>query len=588
MIRLNNRKCFIKNIPYEDLPSICILQILKCHGREVDESKFLSSDKYRRKCHQCVMEGEDLIVNPDKKKDGGRMIRYLNPKGVFTDMELVKHLVGMLQDPESLLMAFSNYTVGFPTEQSPNSLPLDVLLWIAQFRGLPVESRYVEEDVHRIITLHGLSEEVLRTRMFIRISNMNSQEIIRHYGQELLRTGDDHPTLKDLRSFPQFPRFGVEAVAMAAHRFYLDISLSREPLREYENILSGKPFQDPLLRETILKDRHALDLRQRFRNHIPEHLYKEDALRRMAEEEGYASDGRLSPYQYLESIRDHETFYAFGKGPAESYPRRNDYLLITGERIDGMDRSELLTYGNIHQPSARLVVLSYQEVLDTFRFYKEFRNPVSGGYEIFSDRSIRKLKILAQKPCADARIHEVRLQLYKYIVYIETFIRKRNLDMLQFKDDLHVNPYHKAVMQRLLETLLSVGRAARSHDPDTDTVFPYKLGSANEKQTEENVSMALIYLQSLCEKEKMIADKFLSLHMMRYDHVSSTFQPSQDVYDGITIQDRLGILAKGESVNEMASCIRLTSNWLCQTSYYYLVMMGGEPPFNISQLCRLG
>lgn len=587
MICLLNRKQFIKNIPYEELPPVCILQILRCHGKDADEAKFLVSDKYRRKCYQHVMEGEDLVIQLGKKKDLGRMIRYINPFGEFGDIDLVKHLAEHIQKPESLLSGFANYSVGFPTEQNPTSLPMDVLLWMAHYRGLVIDPSYNEQDIHRIITLSFLSQETLQTRLLIRFVNMNSQEMIRNYGHELLRE-EELPPFHAVRQFPMFPRFSAEAVAMAAAKFGRDITMAESPMKEYENILMNKPTMDSHMLEAVRKDKFALELRQRFRSYIPEHLYSTDSLKRMAEEEGYGPDCGLSHYDYLCSVKDHDTFYAFGKGPAEAYPRSNEYLLIHGDRVDALDRSELLTYGNIHKPNAQLLAISYQELLDTFKLYKEFRNPTSEGYQIFSDRSIRKLKILTQKPCADARVHDVRLGLYKTIVHIETFAKKRNMDMLSMKDDLNINVSTKNRMIVLLLGLLDIAKAARSYSAENQDPFPYRIGSANETQTEMNVSNTLISLQTLCQQEPLLSEKFLALTMMRYNHSTASFHPSQEEYDGITIKDRLTILAKGDSVNEMSSCIRLTSNWLCHTAYYYLVGLGEEPPFDIAALHRLG
>jgi hypothetical protein len=563
------------------------LQILKCHGKDADESKFLISEKYRRKCYDHVMEGEDLVVNLNKKKDLARMVRYINPTGEFADLELVRHIATMIQDPEKLLNGFANHTIGFPTEQKPNALPMDVLLWIAHHKGLVIDPRYTEHDIHRIITLSNLSEETLRTRLLLRFINMNSRDIIRNYGHELLQVDDDLPCINEIRTFPPFPRFATEAIAMAASKFAKDITEAENPMKEYENILCGRQTADSKLLSVQAGDKFALDLKQRFRSHIPEHLYNVDALKRMAEEEGYSNDCQMTHYDYLCSVKDHDTFYAFGKGPAESYPRSNEYLLIGGDRIDSIDRNELLTYGNIHKPNASLTVVSYQELQDTFNLYKEFRNPISEGYQTFSERSIRKLKILAQKPCADARVHDLRLTLFRTIVHIETFIKKRHMDVLNMKEELNVNVVNRNRMVVLLKTLLDLGKAARSYDQTKDA-FPYGLGSASDTQTENNVSNLMVSLDTMCQEESFVSEKFLALPMMRYNPTNSTFHTSQDEYDGFTVKDRLNILAKGDSVNEMSSCIRLSSNWFCHTAYYYLVMLGEEPPFDINQIRRVG
>jgi hypothetical protein len=65
------------------------------------------------------------------------------------------------------------------------------------------------------------------------------------------------------------------------------------------------------------------------------------------------------------------------------------------------------------------------------------------------------------------------------------------------------------------------------------------------------------------------------------------FKQSSEPKNGLTIWDRYNIVIKGEESDNMSSCIRLTSNWFVSSAYYYLVALGLERPFDITQLAKI-
>jgi len=62
------------------------------------------------------------------------------------------------------------------------------------------------------------------------------------------------------------------------------------------------------------------------------------------------------------------------------------------------------------------------------------------------------------------------------------------------------------------------------------------------------------------------------------------FNASQQREYGLTLGDRLRLIRSGENTDNMNSCIRMSSNWLCASAYKYMQQINMEPPFEIRSL----
>jgi hypothetical protein len=69
---------------------------------------------------------------------------------------------------------------------------------------------------------------------------------------------------------------------------------------------------------------------------------------------------------------------------------------------------------------------------------------------------------------------------------------------------------------------------------------------------------------------------------MNKDVINYIITPDPD--DGTSMIDRLQIVLKGDKHKNMKSCIRLSSNILLVSTYYYLLSLGVSEPFNIREL----
>jgi hypothetical protein len=102
---------------------------------------------------------------------------------------------------------------------------------------------------------------------------------------------------------------------------------------------------------------------------------------------------------------------------------------------------------------------------------------------------------------------------------------------------------------------------------------------------EENVNTKIQEIFNYNEEINLELLKYLPL--MKYetlDNDEKTFIISPDPEDGDSINDRLKIVADGSTHKSMKSCMRLSSNIILSTAYYYMCSIGMNPGFDIKKL----
>ena len=66
-----------------------------------------------------------------------------------------------------------------------------------------------------------------------------------------------------------------------------------------------------------------------------------------------------------------------------------------------------------------------------------------------------------------------------------------------------------------------------------------------------------------------------------------SFQASSQIEHGLSILERVEIVKTGDSSSGSYSCIRLSSNWLAASAWYYLLAIGQKAPFEIERLSQI-
>jgi len=126
-----------------------------------------------------------------------------------------------------------------------------------------------------------------------------------------------------------------------------------------------------------------------------------------------------------------------------------------------------------------------------------------------------------------------------------------------------------------------------------DRVSDNPLNSEDTNFSEENqilvdhrVTQSLIVFEESLKSLGRLGDYILNLPLMQYHKESGGFITSNDPSEGLTIKERIDIVRGGEN-SSINSCIRMSSNKFCATSFYYMVLIGFRMPFNISEVSQI-
>lgn len=392
------------------------------------------------------------------------------------------------------------------------------------------------------------------------------------------------------------PTNSLEAITLAAIKHKLDISGCENPLQEYSLIdISSFYFPHDLnMKRRLRSNFFSPYLTLNFNPDFPPNFYSERDLEQMCENEGIVNTNHESPYALLQLSCLSENFYHGKEGNIIN--SETTFL----EPIDEFTNDEIVMYGIKHKSalptdnrrlfksalpidiinlSNPMRAFSYGELLDCFSNYKDFVNPANN--EIFSDAAINKLYKLTQinvdknNECKLLGDEIVRIRIYKETKTkaLDIFINRYNKSEFQEKKEI----------EKVLLDVLHCGMYMRNWDGIGD--FPLESQKTNFG-IEEQINVDHRVTQSLLKLEK--TNSFvLNLPLMEYNRSSNVFVTVNDKNEGLTIRDRLNIVKKGETEDGVTSCIRLSSNKLCATAYYYMILIGFHLPFNISEVSHI-
>jgi hypothetical protein len=388
----------------------------------------------------------------------------------------------------------------------------------------------------------------------------------------------------------------LEAIVMTALYEKIDITNCEDPLIEYELILK-KPYfpNDIKLIERMRLPSDSLQnpqLDKNFNPSLPENMYSNRDLIYLVSEEGIEvlDDGYYTALQlsYLT-----ESFVHGKQGNIRN--AENTFL----EKIEDIEYDQIVIYGiRKDYQNNQFRAYTYGELTDTFSNYKRFIDPITN--EIFTDEAIEKLYLLTQKDKRNNESDEIyreRLDLGEEIERVKIFIKSKNdyveefLERYENLENLDGKDGKKKV-ELAMYNLLHTSMYMRNWDGKND----YPLTSESTNFDEENqiivddrVTQSLIDFENSLEalqEYNNLGHFIINLPLMQYHAESKNFVTSNDESEGLTIKDRIRIVRGGENEG-LNSCIRLSSNKFCATSYFYMILLGFRLPFSISEVSHI-
>jgi len=193
----------------------------------------------------------------------------------------------------------------------------------------------------------------------------------------------------------------------------------------------------------------------------------------------------------------------------------------------------------------------------------------------YSFRSTEELTacFLYKKRFVDPYMIQIELDIVDLKRLKKLFTERRLTLQLQLIETLnHENFDPPTVSKEFLEELLKIGLLMRGWDEKG--AFPLRTDTTFNPVFETELIERMLGLLSVNSIE-------LNLPIFCYDFELKRFCISVDPSQGYTIKDRLNIILKNE---DSYACIRVGSNWIVSTAWYYLKKYFQIEPYPIQEL----
>lgn len=376
------------------------------------------------------------------------------------------------------------------------------------------------------------------------------------------------------------------AIALSAINYLIDISRAREPLTEYKLLkISGRTYytpSDPWMAYWYERNPILFDLSVTYNPIFPIEYYQN--LDTLVRNQGFTDSdiSRNTHHELLQISYVTETFY-LGSMPN----MKSKTTAIDLESIDDVPYGELLCYGAMEGPFQPVTM---NELINLFNANQNFTNPFTED-SVFTPTSLNKLKLITKS--SNGPYHkslslstiDIRNQLYDTIVDIESILKANDEPTRKFIFAYRTSsPDTKQVIIKTFTELLHLGMYMRGWlgPPHEFPILKAPLPPEKEAEISLQITKSIYEYERLCRSLGKIGLQLKSLPLVKYR--DGNYQVSINSSDGFTIQDRINIVKQGDTSTNIASCIRLSSNWICTTAHKYLTAIGQPAPFDVFNL----
>jgi hypothetical protein len=594
-------------------PHCVIEEVAQAHGIVIENARLAMPD-YKKQVLEFINHSQPLILcEPLTSKDYGLLARYINPQKSVqwakADLRTAFDFLSRFQFHRSVSKQHlpPNFEWGWQTPDNPQRLNACVLYGICKQQDFHVQATTTTDQMAWAVKWWLMGDDAIHSFSYTLLQSFQPQDLIdlmvlgtgvhpqrlksqiKIQEQSLNRQSLNHDVLQscfdrygDRREILRLisPQSASEAIALAAMVFKKDISLATYPLTEYLYLRNNPSLYtplDPQLKRIHLLHPKLLDLTKTFNPAFPASYYDDSDLKKMALEEGYKSHelASQSPYELLQFSYLLENFYP------GIYPEIvNEETPITLDQVNEMDPHMIICYG---LRGSRLTAFHISGLIEHFQMTKGPGHPLDARSTI-GERAMAKLKWMAQRTDAggSAESQRERARLVKALREVELFA---DATLFKAKDFYYAyreaSPSQRQQVRQCFSELLELAMYMRGWE-GPPAQFPIREAPTfNQNAVDVRVTEALANFEKSCQDVGVFGRDLLQLPLLKYQ---GDFIASNSSSDGYTIQDRLRIVKMGNETGNMASCIRLTSNWLAATSYRYLTMIGVPEPFAVEEL----
>lgn len=373
------------------------------------------------------------------------------------------------------------------------------------------------------------------------------------------------------------PTTHAEATILAAMVYGINIADARNPYLEYARLMSRSVYipKDPKFRCRYLRCPSWFQVKTTWSWKV-DCIYDHDNRCVFARAEGYTQID--DPLLLLQTARVTPTFY-LGLHPDCCAIE----TVVYQETVNTLHPQHFVTYGISEKPET-LVVYTLHELIDTFHAYEAYLNPCNLK-EVLPEVSIRKLRLLTVPPYDGTETDELYHRLREVMAEVDV----KAVNVSAMADQLYQYYIESGEdVTTFLTLLLDLAYYMRGWKVSTD-LPPIEVGRTQfmpERQGEVdvNTTTAFAALEGYLD-QSVLGNFFESLPLMTAKVGDAiTFVAMTDHAQGLTIRERLDIVKAGVS---SYACIRLSSNHLAMTAYYYMRSCRLLAPFDITKLAKI-
>jgi len=420
-----------------------------------------------------------------------------------------------------------------------------------------------------LISMINESSKVLSVKNDILIQRVNYSDKI---SLESIKQVCESYTIENLLT-RVIPSSITEAVVLCALNKKIDLSYCDDIMKEYTN--KGQTL-DPFMRNRLLCNPLIFNLNYYFNPYMPENIYNKEMLKNLVKYEGTTEEdifiSNLTNYEYLKNASFKTNIYHGIQINLESV----ETIIYHDEISKIKDMSRVVCIGTIN----KLFPTTYYELAQYWDNGHECLNPING--EVISRSIINKIYAIRRYSSEFNLSINAKNELNELIDVIRNneAIKMSRYDLLNtFYDDyMKLDDGKKNLVILCLRQIFNMAMTMRGWDGKNS--YPIEDAPVKE-QTEIDISVSneQYKLNQLCEQ--LCDDKDIILNLPLVIYRNGSFLPAAHVDIGITLADKLKIIAEGKGVN---SCIRMCSNWLASSVYKYMIILRMDEPFDINKL----
>ena len=478
-------------------------------------------------------------------------------------------------------------------------LPLNKLIDVAMCltNSQPSESMMEKIPIQRTAQQSWISDSKSKI-----LPNITPQDLSQSLLDDIYTTLNDHQ--KTLLKV--VPKNHEEAIVLAATIYGLNISESNNPYAEYLKIrdtlslLSNGDITgiyvpiDTQFRSQYIKNPSWYRVKKTW-TPILSRIYDHTQLNLFAYDEGYTPQHlrKDSPALLLHQARGSSSFY-YGKHAYSD----NSSTPIQWDDVDSLDSNVCVSYGIVDDKS--LVVYLVRELAEHFQTSRSFSNPQRIS-ELYSDIAIQKLRLICTNRVNNPEIPNVsrteNQNLLNAIGFVDLCNQTNTAEAIALNRIYRESSVEdQESIELTLQLLLELGMYMRGWRASSSTqkyplqALETRFDPDDQGRVDLNVTTAITrYEDHIRGLPHHLITQVDSLPLVRTTNNQKgiTFQASSNIEQGLTINDRIKIVKTGETSAASYSCIRLSSNWLTASAWYYTVAIGRSAPFEIELLAQI-